>query len=284
MEPETCTPFPLNFYELSAEQLSPSFSSLYLWDTCRHGKLFLPESYDLISFRKWMDGLLETTISSVILPQRFDSGRVTKLFKRKVSEALSESKITELFSSLDAENVRSIEQLIRQSAEKSREGFENIIRVLRQDEFPPMLWMELGRYVKFSSRAMDFLGARMVRLLDLSPRSRREAMRRSKQAWSMSKYYGELPIHLTDSFLAVLRIFLFLEFWSCEKEEELFGSIPWTFKNVDLTAFESMMFQLHSSIDGLANSLLHLQRRTLEAPSDFSEPIGWAFKQLVQIA
>jgi len=279
---EVDKPFPLNFSELSAEPLPPSLSSLYLWDTCRHGKLFLPESYEFSSIQKWMGRLIDEALSSVTLPQRFDRNKVSELLKKTISEAFSKNKINESFTSVNAEDVRSLEQLIRESAEQGRKGFETIIQLLKSDDFPPILWMELGRYVRFSSYVMDFLQARMKTISSFRPKQRAEAMRRSKEAWSMSKYYGQLAVHLANSFLGVFKMFLFLELWSCENEKELFGDKPWTFQNVDVATFENMMIELHSSIDELNYSFLHF--RSLEPLPDFSEPIGWAFKQLVQIA
>lgn len=272
----------LNFSELSAEPLPPALSSLYLWDTCRHGKLFHTESYSMTAIQNWMKGLVDSSISSVILPERFSSDRVAKLLKNKILEAFSDSRFSNLFSSLDAENVQSIDQLIRESAEEERKGFENLIQFLRQDEFPPILWLEIGRYDRFSADVMEYLHSRMEKLASLRPKMRAEVMRRSKQAWSMGKVSGILSTNLTNAFLEVFGTFLFLELWSCEKEEELFGEKSWTFRNVDPLAFEDRMFRLHSSIDVLSNTFFDF--RSSSVHSDFTEPIGWAFKQLVQTA
>jgi hypothetical protein len=273
---------PPSFSELSAEPLPSAMSSLYLWDACRHGKLFAPESYEIDSIQKWIEGLATSAMSSMILPHRFDPDRVAQSFKDTILKAFRESALCELFSSADPKDIGSVERLVKESADRGRLGFENLIQFLRQDEFPPILWLELGRYARLSTYVMNYLGKRMKRLSSLRPKHRAEVMRRSKQAWSMSKSYGTLSVHLTNAFLGVLRIFLFLEFWSCEKEEELFGDKPWAFKNIDPAVFEDMMFKLHFSIDELSNNFLQFE--SLEVGSDFSEPIGWAFKQLVQIA
>jgi len=279
---ESLQNLPFNFSSLSVEPLPPALSSIYLWDVCKSGRLFFPESYDIKTVENWMIGIARKAMSSVILPDRFNRNKITELLTKKILESFERSEFRRLFSSVDTKNIRSLNELLKESLEKGKSGFEKIISFLKQNEFPPILWLELERYNLLSAQVMNYLSEKIIKLITLRPRSKGEIFRRSKQTWAMAKYYGKLSTSLTEAFLEVFRTFLFLECWSCEKEEELFGEVPWTFKNIDISTFEEVIFQLHSSIDKLAIDFMAFE--SFKTRINFSEPIGWAFKQLMQIA
>lgn len=272
----------LNFSEVSAQPLPPALSSIYLWDVCKHGKLFFRESYELCSVEKWNERFLSSLAHLVVLPPGFSGEKVTSMLLEKTRKNFNDSEFSKLLKGIDPKDFQSLTKLIERSSEKGKEAFEKLISDLKLEPFPPMLWIEVARYTSLYAAVTCFLTERVEQMFKLSPKHKSEALRRSKLAWVLSRQYDNLAKTFAEAFLNVIATLLFMETWSCKKEEELFTGKNWTLENVDPVVFEDMLFSLHMSLDELTRVFATLKEAKTQ-PS-FSDPVGSAFKQLVQLA
>jgi len=270
------------FEDFSSEPLPPTISSIYLWDACKRGKLFFPEVYNFSSIKKWTEIFLLNVISPVEIPNRFNKQKIIKLFIQKAIDSFDKSEFKKIYDSIDVKNRNSIEDLIRKSREKAETSFGKMITFLRKnEEFPPVLWMEFKRFIDVYTDSMKLMVDRIVKWYKLYPRRKSEIHKKSRIVKFLAEPFNKLATDFVSVFVNFFRIVLFLEVWSCEEEDELFTERPWTFKNVSFEAFEALFFEFHDSINELSRSLLRFKPRAREVLYDFSDPVGWAFKRLI---
>ncbi|RLF98084.1 MAG: hypothetical protein DRN47_06030 [Candidatus Wolframiiraptor sp.] len=254
-----------------------------MWDTCKRGKLFFPEVYDFLLVKKWTEEFLVNVVSPVKFPNRFNKQRIVRLFIQRAIDSIEKSEFKKIYDSIDSTDRDSIKDLIRKSREKAKAGFERMINFLRRnEEFPPILWMEFKRFNQVYIDTMQIMISCIDKWYKLFPKTKSEIPRKSRIVKILAEPYDELATDFMNVFINFFKVLLFLEVWSCETEDELFTDKPWSFKNVDFEAFEAVFFNFHDSINDLSRSLLRFKRK--EVLSNFSDPVGWAFKRLMLIS
>jgi len=253
---------------------------MYLWDVCRKGDVFKPEAYTQYVLFNFVNGFVERVCREVVIPPRFDKIRVFEMLGRTLTDSLKQSDLMDSFESVDLENIESIEDLAEQSRQKAEERLRNNVQFLKQDIFPPILWMEISRLVEVFVDCMRFLAQRMKKWGELRPRKVSQIKERGRLTKWMSRPFSGLANCLYSVFVSFVRVYLFMELMSCERESELFGKRLWSFKDEYYENFEPLMFDLHNSIMALQQALFRFKPK--EITVDFSKPTGWAFKQLVQ--
>ena len=264
----------------STASLPPSMLSMYLWDACKKGKLFETETYGRYVFLSYVNRFLEQLFQKVVIPPRFDKTRVFERLWKKASGNLGQSHLVDSLESVDPENVESIEQLADESKRKGEEQIENMVEFLKQDVFPPTLWMEFSRLGEVLVECMTFLIKRMKTWSQVKPQKISQVRERSTLTKWMFRPFVGLANCLYEVLLNYQRLYLFMELISCERESELFTEKLWTFTEEQYENFEPILFDFHNSITVLQQHLLEIEPK--EITVDFSEPAGWAFKQLVQ--
>jgi len=260
----------------------PSFMSMYLWNACKHGKLFEFGTYERNAFDRFLKYFMSKTILDIPFPTHFTKERVLEIFLQNLNVAFGKSELLDSFESVDSKNLGSIEELARKNKETGEEGFSKSIEFLKQDVFPPILWMEFTRFEQVFLDTMQIMLGCLKRWFKLRPRRLSQVRQRSQLTRRMAGPY----VSLIDRYFEVMtnfsRLYFFMEVWSCEKESELFTEKLWVFDKVKPQFFEEIFLQFHDSINGLQQSILELKPEAIGI--DFSAPTEWAFKQLVQMA
>lgn len=264
----------------SVGSVAPAMLSMYLWDVCKRGDFFKREAYSQYVLFDFVNGFTERVFQGVVIPPRFDKIHVFEMLGKALTDSLKQSGMTDSLKSVDPENIESIEDLAEQSRQKAEEQLRNNVEFLKQDIFPPILWMEISRLVEVFVDCMRFLAQRMKKWGELRPRRASQIKERGRLTKWMSRPFSDLANCLHSVFVNFLRVHLFMELISCEHESELFGERLWSFKDEYYENFEPLMFDLHNSIMALQQALFKFKPKKIAV--DFSKPTGWAFKQLVQ--
>ena len=260
----------------------PGLMAMYLWDACNKGRLFDFKTYKKNVLNHFLKNFVEKTIEDLPFPPHFTKTRVLSRFLETLDVAFDKSELIDSFESVDAEDLESVKELARKNKETGEESFGKFVKFLKRDPFPPILWMEFSRFEQVFVDSMQLMLDRLKLWFKFSPRRLSHVRERSKLAQTMARPYAGLIHHYFDSMVNLLKIYLFMEAWSCEKESELFTEKLWAFDKVEIEAFEEIFFQFHNSINRLQQSILNFKPETIKI--DFSEPTEWAFKQLVQMA
>ena len=191
-----------------------------------------------------------------------------------------ESGMTKAVESVDSTNPESIEKLAVKSKTQGEKQLFNLVEFLKEDIFPPTLWMEYSRLKDVYAETMTILIEKLEKISTLKPRRKSQIKERNR----FTKMFFAPFIGLTDSLLKVgfnfERFYLFMEFMSCEDESELFTEKLWTFKAEQYNDYEQIIFDFHNAITELEQNIYMIKPKDITV--DFSKPIGWAFKQLVQ--
>lgn len=269
-----------DFSEPSTGLSSSPLFSMYLWDACKNGKLFQPEIYRQYMFFGFVDQFLERVFQDVVVPSRFDKTRVFKRLRNKIKDNLMQSELLDSFQSVDTKNSKSVRQFAEDSKQEAAEKLKKISEFLKQDIFPPTLWMELSRMVEVFIECMIFMAKKIEKWTQLRPKRVSQIAERSRLTKWTFRPYTELATSLYETFLNYEKVYLFMELVSCERESELFTEKLWTFKDEHYKNIEPILFDLHNSITALQRDLLVFEPK--EIIIDFSKPTSWAFKQLVQ--
>jgi len=266
--------------EFSNESFPPSILSMYLWDSCKKGSLFKRETYNEPMFLSFANQFLERVFQDVIVPPQFNKNSVFEKLRSKMLAALKQSSSLSSLESADPHNVKSVEHLAEESRREGEEQFRKIEEFLKQDVFPPTLWVELSRMGETYVDCMIFMIRRLEKWAAFTPRRTSQIRERSERVRWMMKPFADLANRFYETFLRFEQVYLFMELASCEDESELFTEKLWSFREKDYAKFEPILFGFHDSITALQQTLLELQPK--EITVDFSKPAGWVFKQLVQ--
>jgi hypothetical protein len=264
---------------------SNSFSGLmglYLWNASNRGKLFDVKTYNKYALNRFLENFLGATFKEIPFPPNFEKKRVLEIFLKKLEVAFDKSGLIDSFESVDTEDVKSVEELARKNKETGEEGYGKFIEFLKQDAFPPILWMEFVRFEQVFVDTMEFMLDRLELWFKLTPKRKSDFRKQSRLTKTMTKPYSDLLHNYFGVMVNLLRMYLFMEVWSCENESELFAEKLWKFGNIDPQAFDEIFLEFHNSINQLQQSILSQKPETIKI--DFSKPTEWAFKQLVQMA
>lgn len=260
----------------------PSLMSMYLWNACKHGKLFDFGTYEKNALNRFLKDFMSKTILDIPFPTHFTKERVLDMFLQSLNVAFDKSELRDSFESVDSQDLGSVEELARKNKETGEEGFSKSVKILKQDVFPPILWIEFTRFEEVFLDTMQIMLGCLKRWFKLRPRRSSQVRQRSRLTRRMAGPYVSLIDRYFEVMTNFLRLYFFMEVWSCEKESELFTEKLWVFDKVKPQIFEEIFLQFHDSINGLQQSILELKPEAIGI--DFSTPTEWAFKQLVQMA
>lgn len=270
-----------SFYDFSSEAVPPVALSTYLWTACKRGKLFDFDTYDYHSLINWTKIFLRKTMEDIIVPKNFEKTKILRKLEQKVLDNFSGSNIVEKFESTDPHDVSSLKEFMQENKEIGDESFDKFLTFLKQETFPPILWMEFERFAKvFVDTSLMMLDS-MEKWFKLGPRRQGLVRERSKLVKWMFQPYRNLAYQYLGAFIALFKMFLFIEIWSSETEDAIFSGKPWTLENVSYENIESILIEFHNSIGGLRQELLRFRPEKREIT--FSKPTDWAFKRLVQM-
>jgi len=262
------------------EAFPPIMTSMYLWDACKKGQLFQSEIYQKQLLISFVENISRSVIEETVIPLRFDKIKVYEKWMGITKTNLEKSGLTKSVESVDSKKPESIGEFITKSKTQGEKKIFNLVEFLKEDVFPPTLWIEYSRLQDTYSETMTFLIERLERFIAFKPRRTSQIKERNRLAKTIFRPF----VALADSLLKVgfnfERVYLFMEFVSCENDSELFTEKLWTFKAEQYNEYENVVFDFHNAITELEQNLYMSNSKKMTV--DFSKPISWAFKQMVQ--
>lgn len=254
--------------------------STYLSNSCSRGHLFDASTYDMRNFTLYLDEFTENALSTIRLPSSFNRDKTHAIFKRQLKRWSEEYE--SLLKDTKYDDSKSVSRTIGKTKNDGQTGFEKLIEYLKQDEFPPILWMEVRRASQTFVDSLQLICERMENWFRLSPKRKSESSRRSRLTQSMMKPHLPLFMNFAQSMNDFLRMMFFIEIWSCKDESLLFTKpLHWTLKDVDPVAFEAIYLELYHSISLLRQTYLE-NSKDKPKPIDSSKLLPWAMSQLVK--
>lgn len=270
-----------SFYDFSSEALPPVALSTYLWTACKRGKLFDLNTYNYGSLTAWTKIFLNKTLEDIVLPRNFEKARILERLEKQFLASLSGSDIVDTFESIDPNDVKALKKFMEENKDVGDESFNKFLDFLKQETFPPILRIEFKRFAQvFIDSSLLMLDC-LEKWFRVGPKRQSLMRERSKLTKWMFQPYRNLAYQYLGAFIALFRMFLFIEIWSCETEDAIFSGKPLTLENVNYETMESIILEFHDSISRLRKELLHF--RPEEKEIAFSKPTDWAFKRLVQM-
>ncbi len=262
-------------------QVVPIGLSTYLSKAGYDGNLFDQSTYSFANFDAYMDSFAEATLVTLKLPESMNPQAILTRFEDKLHAGTGELK--KLLESTEADDLESVKNVIKKVRARGGNGFDELIEYMRDNDFPPILWLELGRANKTFIDSLGFVAERLQRSLGVAPKYKSQSRQRSDLAQRMSRVaLGNVFGEFTNAFTQMYRLLLFIEIWSCSDESELFTGKPWTFRNVDKSAFDEVFMSLHASISSLRQALFEKSEKREIATSDDS--VSWAIRELVRLS
>jgi hypothetical protein len=254
--------------------------STYLSESCSRGRLFEDSTYEVKNFQRFMDTFAENSLRGIPLPSGFHFETVLVRFRDRLSNWTTEYK--KMIESAEPKEPGTIKKAIRKARDEGGDSLDLIVKSLKSDDFPPILWMEISRARLAFLDSMEFMIKRMETWFRYAPRHQSQSRPRSKLTQSMMSPFLQLFRSFAQSMVDFSRMLLFIEIWSCTSEAEVFSNRHWTLRNVSTGAFEEAYFGLHQSISSLRQTYFE----TTNARStdiDASKPAAWALKQMVKL-
>lgn len=270
------SPNPASF----ASAFPPMLTSMYLWDICKHGDLFHSEAYQKQLLLNFSQNMFMRVVKTTKIPSRFNANNVYEKLVNLSAKQLDESIFSDSIEEIDSEKVESIEELANESKEEGTKQITNLIDFLKDDIFPPTLWMEYSRLKDIYKETMIFLVGRLERFVGYKPKKISQIKERNRLVKMIFRPFACLGDGLINVGYNFKRIYLFMELMSCETEEELFSEKLWTFNNEQYNEYEEVIFDFHNSLTELEQNLYSVKPDSVSI--DFSDSMGWAFKQLIQ--
>jgi len=274
---------------LSSSETSPSIGyrsdvplclSMYMLDACRRGNVFSPDTYEVDRISNWISKWLMGITEDIVLPARFERTKVQGIFLSKIANNLQKSELEKMFEAIDVEDTDSIKEFIRENREKGKEAMGTLEDLLKKDEFPSFLWMEFSRFNRVFVETSEFIENAIDMTLRFTPKRVSQIRERNRLARARFNAYAEFVDNYFKTMLWYLKLNIFMEVWSCEKESELFTEkCLWTFRNIKRDLFDQVFLRFHDSISQLRQSFFRFKPQEIRI--DFSKPSDWAFKQLI---
>ena len=259
---------------------SPFYLSLYVIDSLKRGSLFDPNTFAISSLENWVWHFTEKITETVPMPKHMQKEIVQKRMWKTFSVDIKNQKFIGKLDAIDIDNEKSIKDFLRENREKSKETVAEIEEFFKQEEFPPFLWMEYDRFHKVYSEISAFFEDLILKFIALRPKQISQVKERNKQLRIASRVYSDLIETYFQALFSYLRLFVFMEVWSCNKEKDLFTSeCKWSFVKVDAELFNPVFFDFHISINRLRQTFFRFKPQ--EARINLSTPTDWAFKQLI---
>jgi len=271
-----------SFVEFMGRGVPPMLTINYLWGACKKGRIFDVRTYERGELTFWIDRTLEVLLKDMPLPKRFRKEDIVYHVREKVKNNLLSEGFLKSFESVDPEDVKSIREYINRNKKKEEELFNSFINFFRNDEFPPVLWMEFSRFKEVFTDSVDFLLQRMKILYQISPKEKSSIRYRNIQAKRMAQLLQKFSDPFLNATLNFIKILFFLDLWNSRDLGEIFERKKISFENLELSTFEEVFFPFHDSINQLRAVLFDFSKRPAKA--DFSDPVGWALKQLITMA
>jgi hypothetical protein len=259
----------------------PAFClSTYLSESCYKGRLFDKQTYDFGNFQLFMDRFAEESLNDLRLPKSFRFDTVLSRYQEKLRAWTLDYKRT--IESTEPKDPSTLKKAIKRARDEGGDSLDLVVRSLKSEEFPPILWMEFSRARKVFLDSIEFMIKRMGVWFSHAPKYYSQSRSRSKLAKSMAEPFVPLFHAFASSMVEFSRMLLFIEIWSCSSEDEIFSNKRWTLRNVEPQAFEQAYFALNGSISSLRQVYFQIAN-TRSAPVDVTRPSDWAFKQMVDL-
>lgn len=265
--------------EIFNDQLRPKFELSYLWDSCQRGLIFEPEIYNSNKLTQWIDKALRKSFEEIPFPAHLDKEKIFIKARQLIREKLLRKNIFKDFESIDPENLESIRDYIKENKGKQERSFDEFLNIFRTEDFPPIIWMELKRLNKIIVESVEFMLDRISNWYKLYPKRKSMHLSRTRQVREMSQSCQEIFNSFLNTMLRFSNLLFFIELYSCKNEEDLFKKKELTLKTLDNTIFERIFFPLHDAVNDLTASFYKASGKSVDIA--FSDPTGWALKQLI---
>ena len=258
--------------DILKEGIRPFLMTSYIWDAFVNGKVLEPKTYDISVLTFWVNTTLEKLFNGMPFPRHLDKESTIRRIRNEVIKELSSCDLEKFIKKVDPQE---IEAFINKMQVEGEAQFGKFIEFFRNEEFPPILWMELQRfkdvYLEASLFLMERIGAFFRRYKKSSARLRKPRI---------SRIFRELIYSFFNSIFNFIRVLFFVEIWSSKDMEDLFKKEKkLSLKSVDEAALEAVIIPFHDSTNQLIMALYKFNKKA--AKSDFTDPVGWALKQLV---
>lgn len=257
------------------------YMPLYLLDSIKKGTLFNQETIDARTFTNWLNHFFYLGLQNLPFPSEAKKTRIQLILKEKI-EKLYSSRIDfkKEIESIDFHDEKSIKNLLKETKKKTVQSLEALETFLKEDQFPPYLWMEFDRYCNIHMELTSFFSKILLNAHKFAPTKPGQAKEKSKKLQAVSRVYFDLMEHYFQTIQSYLCFTIFMEVWSCEKAEDLFTpKCTWTFEKIDRASFDQIFIRLHNSINQLTQTYFKIKPQ--KANIDISNPTDWAFKQLI---
>ena len=170
--------------------------------------------------------------------------------------------------------------------ERGEEGFDQITRFLRDEQFPQILWIEVRRMKKAYLDSQEFMIARMEKWFRYTPSYKSQARQRSLLAKSMMQPFLPLFKQFATTMSDYSDTMLFMEIWTSQNTNELFSAKPWSMEGVDRESFDKAF---NPTVENLHDSISHLREAYFSIAAKSPAPLGTgpvasALRQLVSVA
>lgn len=277
----TISPNSMPYPDSNIRSTTPVFISMYMLDAGVKGKLFSFDTYTTDKLIQWMTRSIENITKGIVFPSNFTERSVLRKLVDKMVNTARESNLVKMFEAIDAKDIDSIKKFTEKNRKEGEESLQRLESFLRRNEFPPYLWMEFSRFERVFIETSEFMAKRVDTWFKLKPRGLSQVRQRSKQTRWMARPYALLIGHYLRVMLALLRMYVFMEVWSCETENELFTTKPWTFEKIKPDDFEPIFLEFHNSVSELRMEFFRFKPEKVKI--EFAKPTEWAFKQLIQM-
>ena len=108
--------------------------------------------------------------------------KVNKKWMGVTKTRLENSDLTEAIEEVDSKKPQSIGEFASESKAQGEKQIFNIVEFLKQDIFPPTLWIEYSRLKDVYSETMIFLIDRLERFIPFKPKRRSQIKERNRLA------------------------------------------------------------------------------------------------------
>ncbi len=254
--------------------------STYLSESCSRGRLFEDSTYDVKNFQRFMDTFAEKSLRGIPLPPTFHFETVLVHFRDRLRNWTIEYK--KMLESTEPKEPGTIKKAIKKARDEGGDSLDLIVKSLKSEEFPPILWMEISRARLAFLDSMEFMIKRMETWFRYAPKYEGQSRPRSRLTKSMMSPFLQLFRSFAESMIDFSRMLLFIEIWSCRSEEEVFSNKPWTLRNVSPEAFEEAYYGLHQSISSMRQTYFETTNAKW-TNLDETRPAAWGLKQMVKL-
>jgi hypothetical protein len=259
---------------------SPFFLSVYVLDALKRGRLFEPSTFDTTTIDSWISNFILEITNYIPLPSRLKLVNVQELLWKNFTDPERRTALIKRLEEMDSTDEKSIKKLLHEEKEEANKTLTEMEESIRQNDFPPYLWMEYDRFRITYNETTCFFEELILKIAHFKPKHKSQMHQRSRQARASTHVYFDLIESYFGALLGYYRLCLLIEVWSCQKKEDVFTpKCIWTYSKINENAFKQIFAEFHVSISRLQQSFFRFKRG--QEDSRVIKPVDWAFKQLI---